>query len=93
MPVPSPCSSGKAHAGFAAVYDQGLVIWPGAPWWVGSARQSSFTGVWGEVGCSLGRGWELGAGMGLPQGQPWSQCAGRPDPVKGAAVLAVRQAP
>ena len=30
--------------------------------------------------------------MGLSQGQPWSQGAGRPDPVKDAAVLAVRQA-
>lgn len=42
------------------VWSSGLVIWSGAPWWVGSTRRSSFSGVWGEVGCSLGRGWEWG---------------------------------
>ena len=33
MPVPSPCSSGKAHAGSAAVCDQGLVIGSGHLVW------------------------------------------------------------
>ena len=87
-----PAALKSPTAGSAAACAQGLVIRPGPPWWVSSIHRSSLTRAWGEVGCSLGRGWELGAGMGLSQGQPWSQGAGRPDPVKDAAVLAVRQA-
>lgn len=74
------------------VWSSGLVIWSGAPWWVGSTHWSSFSGVWGEVGCSLGRGWERGTDTGLPQQQPWPQGAGQPDPVKDAAVVVARRA-
>lgn len=64
MPVPSPCSSGKAHAGSAAVCDQGLVIGSGHPGlephggWVLPIGLLS-PGVWGRWGAHWA---EVGAG-------------------------------